>query len=163
MSALSDYVESGLLDHIFRGGSFAKPSYLAIALCSGVPLDSQSGANMPELPEFYSDGTTKTGYQRIPIGPPAESGDSFWKYYQEDHDAGSGVIKNCDKIIWNTATKDPGNTDYGWGWVSGIAIMDDHRIGSGNIIMRAQLDNERIVYAGDTLMFDAEKLLVSFK
>ena len=163
MSALSDYVESGLLDHIFRGGSFPKPSYLSIALCSGTPLDNQCGVDMGELPQFYSDGTTSTGYERILIGPPADSGDAFWKFYEEDYNVGSGVIKNCDKIIWNTATKDPSNTVFGWGWVSGIAIMDHHEVGSGNIIMRAQLDNPRIVYAGDTLMFDAEKLLVSFK
>ena len=74
MSALSDYVESGLLDHIFRGGSFPKPSYLSIALCSGTPLDNQSGVDMGELPQFYSDETTSTGYDRIQIGPPADSG-----------------------------------------------------------------------------------------
>jgi hypothetical protein len=163
MSALSDYVESGLLDHIFRGGSFAKPSYLAIALCSGVPQDGDTGETIPELPELYSDGVTRTGYARIPIGPPAQSGDSFWKFYEEDFAAGSGVIKNCDKIIWNMAERDPNNTDFGWGWVSGVAIVDDWRVGSGNVIMRSELDNKRIVYAADTLMFSEEKLLISFK
>ncbi len=79
MSALSDYVESGLLDHIFRGGSFPKPSYLSIALCSGTPLDNQSGVDMGELPQFYSDGTTSTGYERILIGPPAV----LWRCFLE--------------------------------------------------------------------------------
>ena len=37
MAALSDYLESQLLNHLFRDVSFPKPDRLAIALTSGVP------------------------------------------------------------------------------------------------------------------------------
>ena len=50
MASLSDYLESGLLHHIFRGESFSKPSKIAIALTSGVPQDSDTGFTIPELP-----------------------------------------------------------------------------------------------------------------
>ena len=51
MTALSDYLESGLLHHIFRGQDFNKPSGVTIALCSGVPSESDTGETIPELPE----------------------------------------------------------------------------------------------------------------
>ena len=50
-NALSDYLESGLLHHIFRSQSFPKPTEVAIALCSGSPLDSNTGSTIPELPQ----------------------------------------------------------------------------------------------------------------
>ena len=52
MAALSDYLESGLLHHVFRGGSFAKPSNISIALTSGVPNDSQTGTTIEEVSAY---------------------------------------------------------------------------------------------------------------
>ena len=49
MAALSDYLESGLLHHVFRGQSFPKPDNICIALTSGTPLDSHTGENIPEM------------------------------------------------------------------------------------------------------------------
>lgn len=80
MAALSDYLESGLLSHLFRNATFPKPSAIAIALTSRVPLDSDTGETMPELPSGILDGTLwrSTNYNRIPLGPPATSGDFSW-------------------------------------------------------------------------------------
>lgn len=80
MAALSDYLESGLLSHIFRNTAFARPSTIAIALTSGVPIDSDSGETIPELPSGVFSGFdfVNTGYKRISLGPPASSGDSTW-------------------------------------------------------------------------------------
>ena len=50
MASLSDYLESGLLHHVFRGQDFPKPLNVAVALCSGVPKDSDTGSTIPELP-----------------------------------------------------------------------------------------------------------------
>ena len=49
MEALSDYLESGLLHHIFRGQSFPKPTNIAIALCCGIAKDSDTGSTIPEM------------------------------------------------------------------------------------------------------------------
>ena len=154
MSALSDYLESGLLHHIFRGQSFAKPSEIAIALTSGVPLDSNNGLTIPELPSGING--SGTGYSRLSLGAPSSSGNSVWLYNIDDHNAGSGVIKNSGAFLFNTALLD-------WGWVSGIAILDDSRYGSGNLLMHATLDNPRIIYMGDTVKFDASTLQISFR
>jgi hypothetical protein len=154
MSALSDYLESGLLHHIFRGQSFPKPSEIAIALTSGVPLDSHTGATIPELPSGLNNSLT--GYSRISLGAPSASGDSTWLYNLADHNVGSGLIKNAGAFLFNTALLD-------WGWVSGIAILDSATYGSGNLLLHSTLDNPRIIYMGDTVKFDASTLQIRFK
>jgi hypothetical protein len=80
MAALSDYLESGLLSHIFRNTAFPRPSTIAIALTSGVPLDSDTGSTIPELASGVRIGLdfVTTNYKRIVLGPPATSGDNTW-------------------------------------------------------------------------------------
>jgi hypothetical protein len=227
MAALSDYLESGLLTHIFKGSSFAKPSEIAIALTSGVPLDSDSGATIPELPSGSPIGTTN--YRRLTLFSPLASGNTIWNnvgvddttvyavsgtsssgvtsgllgyYYplylnrtaanaadtgaasqsyrfrefpnvtlyapvtlQQSGVAsnpgytmyeGNGFIKNSRQLVFNTAFTD-------WGWVSGVAIVDTSNYGSGNLLMYAELENPRYVYAGDNIKFDTNSLEISLK
>ena len=80
MAALSDYLESGLLNHIFRGQTFTKPTTIAIALTSGVPLDSDNGSTIPELPSGIAKGINfvTTNYQRINLGSPSSLGNTRW-------------------------------------------------------------------------------------
>lgn len=154
MTALSDYMESGLLHHVFRGQSFPKPSNIAIALCSGVPVDSDTGSTIPELP--ISINGSGTGYARYNVGDPAQTGNSFWSYNIDDHNAGSGVIKNSATIVLGTALLD-------WGWVSGIAIVDSSGHQAGNVLMYAELGKPRIIYQGDAPKFDTTTLQIKFK
>lgn len=154
MAALSDYLESGLLHHMFRGESFPKPDTIAIALTSGVPQDSDTGSTIPEIPSGISN--TLTGYKRINLNDPSTQGDNFWLYKSDDHSAGSGVIKNAVSFVFDTALQD-------WGWVSGIAILDSSEYGEGNLLMHSQLDNPRIIYTGDSVKFDLEALQISFR
>ena len=151
MAALSDYLESGLLNYVFRGGTFAKPSNISLALTSGVPQDSNTGATIPEIPSGING--SGTGYARIDLGAPA---DNKWTYTEARFLAGSGEIKNSGQLIFNTALLD-------WGWVSGIAIMDHSGHGSGNLLMHSQLDTPRLIYTGDNAKFDTETLEISFK
>ena len=151
MAALSDYLESGLLNHVFRGSTFAKPETIAIALTSGEPLDSQTGQTILEIPSGING--SGTGYSRVDLGVPS---DEDWTFSEAMFNSGSGVIANSGQIIFNTALLD-------WGYVSGIAIVDHSDWGSGNLLMHALLDNERIIYAGDNAKFDAETLEICFK
>ncbi len=154
MTALSDFMESGLLHHVFRGGSFPKPSNVAIALCSGTPVDSDTGVTIPELPTGING--SGTGYSRYDLGDPSTLGDAFWSYDINDHNAGSGLIKNSSTFIFGTALLD-------WGWVSGIAIVVSGEYGSGNLLMYSELGNPRVVYLGDAPKFDASQLQIKFK
>ena len=154
MAALSDYMESGLLHHLFRGETLPKPTNVSMALCSGVPVDSDTGATIPEVPSGING--SGTGYTRYDIGDPAIAGDAFWDYTQADHDAGSGMIKNANTFFFGTALID-------WGWVSGIAYVDSSVYGSGNVIMYAQLTKPRAVYEGDAPKYDSTKMQLKFK
>lgn len=80
MAALSDYLESGLLNHIFRGQEFPKPSSIAIALTSDVPLESDTGETIPELPSgiYRADIGFSTNYKRLDLGNPKDDGDDVW-------------------------------------------------------------------------------------
>jgi hypothetical protein len=80
MAALSDYLESQLLNHVFRNSSFAKPSNISIALTSGVPVDSDTGSTIPELPSGVQRGNNfvSTNYQRINLSAPSGAGNSTW-------------------------------------------------------------------------------------
>ncbi len=167
MAALSDYLESGLLHHIFRGQSFPKPQNIAVALCSGVPSDSDTGVSqtnggpLQELPSGDPVTGADTGYRRISLGNPSTDGDGKWVYHIDDHDAGSGLIKNASQIIFDEGDGTAALTD--WGWVSGIAIVDSGEYGTGNLLMHAALDNPRIIYTGDTVKFDTSTLQIRFK
>ena len=172
MAALSDYLESGLLHHIFRGQSFPKPENIAIALTSGVPSDANTGVShyqmggaydaslLPELPSGDANGND-TGYRRLSLGNPLTAGNGIWTYHEDDHEAGSGLIKNTDSLLFDAGDGAPALVD--WGWVSGIAIVDSGEYGTGNLLMHAQLDNPRVIYTGDTVKFDLSTLQISFK
>jgi hypothetical protein len=92
MAALSDYLESGLLSHIFRNTAFSRPGTISIALTSGVPKDSDSGSTIPELPTGI-DGTS-TNYNRIDLGSPASNGDSIWNNIGVDNDTAYQVFNS---------------------------------------------------------------------
>ncbi len=154
MAALSDYLESGLLNHVFRGQTFPKPR-ICIALCSGVPKDSDTGSTIMEIPSGTSDYTFSTNYRRLDLGESTNQGDLYWKHDPDDIAAGSGSISNSGQLVFSTALQD-------WGWVSGIAIVDHPTHGSGNMLMHAQLDNPRIIYTGDNVKFDFGTLEISF-
>ena len=139
MTAFSNYLESGILQHFFLGSDFPKPDHIAVALCSGVDESS--------ILEIASgDGTNISGYTRMSLGDPAVSGNDQWSYSQDDFNAGSGVIKNENVILFPTALQD-------WGAVSGVAIMDSPVYGEGNILM-IQSVGPRDVFEGETIQFD---------
>lgn len=80
MAALSDYLESGLLSHLFRNTAFDRPENIAIALTSDVPIDSDTGETIPEIPSGVAQGDdfVTTNYARVELGAPADSGDANW-------------------------------------------------------------------------------------
>ena len=166
MAALSDYLESGLLHHVFRGQSFPKPENIAIALYSGVPKDSDTGISqyhggtLQELPSGDSNGND-TGYRRISLGKPEDDGNGKWLYDLNDHNVGSGLIKNAVQLLFDEGDGSAALVD--WGWVSGIAIVDSGEYGTGNLLMHAALDNPRVIYTGDTVKFDTSTLQIRFK
>lgn len=147
MSQMSDYLETALANHILMGDNFDKPEEIAIALTSGVPQDSDDGSTIPEIPLTING--SGTGYARVSLDDPATSGDSRWAEV-------SGVVSIEGNVTFNTALVD-------WGWVSGIAILDNSAHGSGNLLFHSQLTNPRIMYTGDGPRINDDALTITFK
>jgi hypothetical protein len=136
---MSNYLESGLLNFLFRGNSnnFARPLNISIALCSGVPEEGNHGGNIPEVANAGS-------YARVNLGGPTNS--IFTEISQAFGALSSGNIDNVGAITFPTATAD-------WGYVSGVAIVDSGTYGAGQMLMYGRLATPRAVQTNDTVSF----------
>lgn len=137
MPAISDYLESGILHHIFRGQTFSKPATIAVALCSGVPVETNTGVTIPEI-------ANAGGYARVNVGAPS---DGTWNFIVQSIGA-SGLVDNVSAVTFPVATAN-------WGMVSGIAITDSGVYGAGNLLFHAALTTPRDVRTNDTFQFAA--------
>ena len=140
MSAMSDYLEAELLKHIFRTGSFTKPTKLCIALCKSVPVDADTGA----LTNKEIDNAGQ--YAREQLNPL----DANWTAVGTN-----GLTDNAVEIAFEEATTE-------WGWVSGVAICDHEGYGSGNMLLYGSLTTPRKVEIGDVFRFAIGRLDVTF-
>ena len=141
MPNFSNYGESGILEHIFRQGTFAKPSTIAVALTALVPPESGTGGNIDEIPHG-------NGYSR-----QVATGSVVWSEPTQDA-GGSGFIQNNSAITFGP------NTTTDWGWVSGVAILDATGDAAGNMIMYGQLSTSKLVSVNDTLTFSSGSLII---
>lgn len=148
MAHMSNYLESGLLNLLFRANSnnFTRPATIAIALCSGVPGEGNSGGSIPEL-------ANAGGYARYNMGAPSNS--IFTEITQAFGTLSSGNIDNVGSITFG-----PFSTDVGY--ASGIAILDSGVYGAGNLLMYAQLATPRDLKTNDTLTLSAGNLDIYF-
>jgi hypothetical protein len=97
MAAISDYLESELLNFLFRGSNsfmghtmaqnpdkdnvpYGKPLNLSIALTGRPPQDNDTGATIDEIPVNVDVGgvSRATNYKRYDLGSPSEIGDNNW-------------------------------------------------------------------------------------
>jgi hypothetical protein len=141
MSNFSDYLESGIIDHFFRGLTIPKPAVIAIALCSGIPVDSNTGANIPEV-------ANAGGYVRYNAGPPNDN--AFYKAGSVPQVA-NGATENTSGYTWPTCSST-------WGWVSGIAILDNTTYGAGNVLYHGALSVAKLVTTNDTFSISSGSL-----
>jgi hypothetical protein len=225
MSALSDYLESGLLHHVFANQPFTMPSSVALALLSNPATDISTGSSISEIPSGV--GSDITGYSRVNITSLQDA----WRFAssadnvsfavsgtRSNAGTGSGVTGNFYPVyltqaraggstseivtftqfpnttfyfasgnnnVYGSGSSIGSNTSYNtyptpsrylvnkyqiifptalndWGFVSGVAILDDANYKSGNVLMYSTLTNPRLVYGGDNIRFDAESLQIVF-
>jgi len=121
MSQMSDYLEVELRKHLFRTGSFTKPSELWIALFTVAPSDSGGGTEV-------SGGS----YARVQRNP----GDANWTA----PDGTSGVTRNAAAITFPTPTAN-------WGTVVAFGIFDANT--AGNLLAWGAISPARTINNGD--------------
>jgi len=136
MSALSDYAENELLDHVLGTGAFTKPAKVYIGLHTSSPNESASAAT--EVGGTAGDSTTG-GYYRIEATFGAASG---------------GSASNNANITFPTATSD-------FGTISHIGIYDSSTPGEGNLLLHGALDSSKTIETGDTFQVSTGNLTVT--
>lgn len=151
MPSFSDYAESGVARHIFQTGSWTKPSAIAIALCSGTVLNTDTGALLTkELGGGGTPGSPPGGYNRQSVTQL----DANWNAITQGTNS-SGIIDNVNAITFGPASAD-------WGTVTYIAICDNAGYGSGNVLMYGALRTAKTIQNGDSLTIAAGALDIFF-
>jgi hypothetical protein len=129
VSAMSDYLENKLIDHILRNTPFTMPSTIYIALYTAAPSDSGGGTEV-----------TGGSYARVQVGPSTTA----WNATQGGTTGASsgtgGQTANAADIIFPTPTAN-------WGTVTHFGAFD--AISSGNLLLWAALTASKVINVGD--------------
>jgi len=139
MAASTHYLESGLLNQLFRGIPYTAPSTLYIGLT-----------------QAFDSGSLKSGI----VNEPSTGGYARQAYasstlnWISPYYSGvvSGVTHNNFQVQFPVATADIG-------YVSGVFLADDPA--SGNVLFFAQLNSPRNIRTGDQFVFSSGALKVS--
>lgn len=133
MAAMTDYLEVELIKHLFRTGSFTKPSNLYVALFTAAPSDSGGGTEV-----------TATGYSRQAANP----GDSVWAASSGTN----GLTSNVNAINFGTWTSGPTTVTH-------VAIFDASS--SGNMLFHGALSASKTIANGDAFSIPAGSLQIT--
>jgi len=135
MSAMTDYLEVEIRKHIFRTGSFTKPSALYIALYTAAPGETGGGTEV--------SGGSYARVQRDPL-------DANWTAAS----ATDGLTDNAAAIQFPAPTAN-------WGSVTHMAILDASS--GGNMLIYGALTVAKTINNGDAApQFAAGALDVTF-
>ena len=136
MTAMSNYLENKLIDHLLRDTAFSAPANMYVGLAGAFDAaELEAGTLTGEL----SGGS----YARVSV-----KGDANWS-------AGgtNGHTDNENNISFPTATGD-------WGYVSGLFLADASS--GGNVILYGALTTPKIVENGDQFVISAGDLDITF-
>lgn len=135
MSAMSDYLEGQLIDHLFRTGTFSKPAAIYLALYSAAPSDSGGGT------ELSGGAYARTQVTQLDANWNAPTG-------------GDGLTDNLNDITFPTPTAN-------WGTVVAFGIFDASS--GGNLLIYGTLGTSKTVNNGDPApKFSAGDLDITF-
>lgn len=129
MASASNYLENQIIDHIFRAGTFTKPSALYIALYTSATSDAGGGTEV-----------NGGGYARAQLNPS----NSNWTSTQGGTSGASsgtgGSTSNAVAITYEAPTDN-------WGTITHIGILDS--LSGGNLLAHGALTNPKTVNNGD--------------
>lgn len=121
MSAMSDFLEVEIRKHVFRTGSYTKPTVLAVALYTAAPGDAGGGTEV-----------TGGAYARVQRDPL----DANWT----GASATDGLTDNAAALTFPTPTAN-------WGLVTHFAILD--ATSAGNFLFTGALTASKTINNGD--------------
>ncbi len=132
MSQMSDYLEGAIINHIFRGTSFAAPSTLYVALYTAAPTDAGGGTEV-------SGGS----YARVAV----TCNTTNWAA----PGATNGTTSNSNAITFPAATAN-------WGSIVAVGIFD---AASGGNLLIWLTQSSIAVNSGQTASFASGALSVT--
>lgn len=136
MSRMSDYLEVELRKHIFRTGSFTKPTALYVSLHTADPTDTGTGTEV--------SGGSYARVQRDPL-------DANWSGASST----DGVTKNVAAITFPAPTAN-------WGSITHFGIWDASS--AGNMICSGALGTPKTVNNGDPApSFAGDAIVITFQ
>jgi len=143
MSAMSDYLENKLVDHLFRAQTLAAPATLHIGLLTAAPSDSGGGTEV-----------SGSNYARVAV----TSSLANWAGTQAaaSTTASSGTAGQTSNNAAITFPTPSGN----WGTVSHFGIYDAST--GGNLLFWGALTIAKTINQSDTLSFPASSLTITF-
>ena len=130
MSAITDFLELELLDHVFRNSAYTPPSNVYVALHTGDP--GETGA----LLELSGDGYARTV---VTFGAPTDAGD------------GNSQVTNSAAVTFPAATAD-------WGTVTHFSLWDASS--AGNCLWKGALTESRAIVNTDEARFATGTLVI---
>jgi hypothetical protein len=143
MSALSNYLENKLLDHVFRNTGYAMPTTVYVALYVAAPSDAGGGTEV-------SGG----GYARAQVGPSTSAWTATQGGTAGPSSGTSGQIANALDVPFPSPSAN-------WGIVSHFGLHD--AVTGGNLLVWAPLTPSQTVNGGDAApKFLAGALTVTF-
>jgi hypothetical protein len=128
-TAMTDYLENKLADHLFRTATFAKPSVLAVALYTAAPGETGGGTEV-------SGG----GYARVANNPQ----DSNWN---GTHGTTSGASSGSGGVVSNAGTLTFPTPTASWGTVTHFGLFDATT--GGNLLVYGALTASKTINNGD--------------
>lgn len=138
MGALTNYLESGLINHLFRGIPYTAPSTLYIGLTKSF--------NSGNLESGIADEPTSGSYARQSY--PVSTSSWIAPYVSGT----SMITHNTSAIEFPIATANIGD-------ISGVFIADS--LTSGNITLYGALSSSRNIREGDQFVFSSGSLKIS--
>ena len=128
MSALSNYLENKLIDHIFRGVAFTAPGTLYLGLFTAAPSDAGGGTEV-------SGGS----YARVAITPNSTN-------FANTQNSGVGVSSGTGGATSNLTTITFPSPSASWGLCTHIGMFDAST--AGNLLYHGALTVSRTVDNG---------------
>ena len=129
MSAMTDFLENKLIDHLFRTTSYAKPTVLAVALFTTATTDAGGGTEV-----------TGGSYARVSLNPLNTNWNATQGGTTGDSSGTGGLTDNALDITFPAPTAN-------WGSIVNFAIMDATT--AGNMLIHGALTTAKTVNNGD--------------
>ena len=143
MSEMSNFLENELIKHLFRTGSFTKPTVMAIALLTTPANDANTGQFTAGVGVEVANAGA---YARIDV-PPL---DANWAATSGT----DGKTSNINAVTFTQATAN-------WGTVQGMALVSSATYDSGDMYFHSAVDTSRTIDNGDTAEFAAGAITVT--